>query len=211
MQEMQVRSWGQEDPLEKGMATHSSALAWEIPWMEEPGGLHFMGSQRVGHDLGTKQQQQHEEIKELAWVPQNYSHCGCRDQNPTSDFVLITDMHLNCEGVSVLSTVVQKEKQKTVNWEKSLSWEHFRGRMGSRVLWSAQDSLVTNFQKQENVSGVQVNRFLQTHCILLGFLFFFFSLQCSFLTFLHWIWFRECGFTSVLFPRFLKADTSHLS
>ena len=68
MQEMQVRSLGQEDPLEKGMATHSSALACEIPWMEEPGGLHFMGSQRVGHDLGTKQQQQqHEEIKELAW------------------------------------------------------------------------------------------------------------------------------------------------
>ena len=43
-------------------------------------------------------------------------------------------MHLNCEGVIVLSSVVQKEKQKTVNWEKSLSWEHFRGRMGSRVL-----------------------------------------------------------------------------
>ena len=41
---------GQEDPLEKGMATHSSILAWRIPWTEEPGGLHSMGSQRVGHD-----------------------------------------------------------------------------------------------------------------------------------------------------------------
>ena len=39
---------GWEDPLEKGMATHSSVLAWRIPWMEEPGGLHFMGLQRVG-------------------------------------------------------------------------------------------------------------------------------------------------------------------
>ena len=41
---------GQEDPLEKEMATHSSTLAWKIPWMEEPGGLQSMGSQRVGHD-----------------------------------------------------------------------------------------------------------------------------------------------------------------
>ena len=50
MQETQVQSLGQEDPLEKGMATHSSILAWEIPWTEEPGGLQSTGSQRVGHD-----------------------------------------------------------------------------------------------------------------------------------------------------------------
>ena len=50
MQETQVQSLGQEDSLEKGMATHSSILAWRIPWTEEPGGLQSMGSQRVGHD-----------------------------------------------------------------------------------------------------------------------------------------------------------------
>ena len=50
MQETQVRSLGQEDPLEKGMATHSTILAWRIPWTEEPGGLQSMGSQRVGHN-----------------------------------------------------------------------------------------------------------------------------------------------------------------
>ena len=44
MQEIQVRSLGQEDPLEKGMATYSSILAWRIPWTEEPGGLQTMGS-----------------------------------------------------------------------------------------------------------------------------------------------------------------------
>ena len=44
MQETQVQSLGQEDPLEKGMATHSSILAWRIPWTEEPGGLQSMGS-----------------------------------------------------------------------------------------------------------------------------------------------------------------------
>ena len=50
MQETRVRSLGWEDPLEKGMATHSSTLAWEIPWMEKPGRLQSRGSQRVGHD-----------------------------------------------------------------------------------------------------------------------------------------------------------------
>ena len=52
-----VRSVGQEDPLEEGMATHSSILSWEIPWTEETGRLHSMGLQRVRHDLSTKQQQ----------------------------------------------------------------------------------------------------------------------------------------------------------
>ena len=50
LQETQVLSLGREDPLEKGMATHSSVLAWRIPCTEEPGGLQSMGSQRVGHD-----------------------------------------------------------------------------------------------------------------------------------------------------------------
>ena len=50
MRETWVRSLGREDPLEKEMATHSSILAWRIPWTEEPGGLQSMGSQRVGHD-----------------------------------------------------------------------------------------------------------------------------------------------------------------
>ena len=50
MQETWVQFLGQEDPLEKEMATHSSILAWRIPWTEEPGGLQSMGSQRFGHD-----------------------------------------------------------------------------------------------------------------------------------------------------------------
>ena len=63
MQEMQktqvtwVQSLGWEDPVEKEMATHSSILAWEILWTEEPGGLQSTGPQRVKHDLTTKQQQ----------------------------------------------------------------------------------------------------------------------------------------------------------
>ena len=53
MQETQVQSLGWEDPLEKEMATHSSTLAWKIPWTEEPGGLQSMGSQRVRHGWAT--------------------------------------------------------------------------------------------------------------------------------------------------------------
>ena len=50
MQETRVRSLAQEDALEEETATHSSMLAWIIPWTEEPGGLQSMGSQKVGHD-----------------------------------------------------------------------------------------------------------------------------------------------------------------
>ena len=56
MQETWIRSLGREDPLETGMATHSSILAWEIPWREDPGGLQSEVSQRIGHSLATKQQ-----------------------------------------------------------------------------------------------------------------------------------------------------------
>ena len=53
IEETWVQSLGQEDPLEEGMATHSSILAWRIPWTKEPGRLRSRGSQRVGHDRAT--------------------------------------------------------------------------------------------------------------------------------------------------------------
>ena len=57
MQETQILFLGLEDPLEKEMATHSNILAWEILWTEEPGGLQSVKSQKVRHDLATKQRQ----------------------------------------------------------------------------------------------------------------------------------------------------------
>ena len=57
VQETQVSPLVREDPLEKEMATHSSILAWEIPWTEELGRVQSMALQRVGHNLATKQQQ----------------------------------------------------------------------------------------------------------------------------------------------------------
>ena len=54
LQEIQIRSLGFEDPLEKEMATHSRILAWKIPWLEKPGGVQSMDSPSVGHDLATE-------------------------------------------------------------------------------------------------------------------------------------------------------------
>ena len=56
---MRIQFLSQEDPLEEGMAIHSSILVWRIPWTEEPGGLQSMGLQRVRHDWATEQMQQH--------------------------------------------------------------------------------------------------------------------------------------------------------
>ena len=64
MQETQLRSLGQEDSLEKEMATHSSILAWKMPWMEEPGKLQSMGLQRVGHDWATLLH-----FNSISWLP----------------------------------------------------------------------------------------------------------------------------------------------
>ena len=86
-QEAQVRSLGWEDPLQKEMATHSSILAWEIPWTEEPGGLQSMESQRVGYDLATEQQQH-------LLFHQNH---GSKNLGCTRNELVVTD-HL-CEQV----------------------------------------------------------------------------------------------------------------
>ena len=63
--EIWIQSLVWEDLLKKEMATHSSILAWEVVWTEEPGGLQSMGSHRVGHDLATKQQQIMENFKHI--------------------------------------------------------------------------------------------------------------------------------------------------
>ena len=80
MQETQVQSLGWEDPLEKGMASHSSILAWRTPWTEEPCGLQFMGSQRVGHHWMTQIQSLHSPymyqvlVKFATWVNSSNAH-----------------------------------------------------------------------------------------------------------------------------------------
>ena len=68
MQETWVRSLGREDPLEKEMATHSSTLAWRIPWMEEPGRLQSTGSQRVGHNPVCKTAKETQMYRTVFWT-----------------------------------------------------------------------------------------------------------------------------------------------
>ena len=86
MQERQIRSLGQEDPLEKKMATHCSILAWEIPWTEEPGGLQSMGvKRRAGHDLAAKQQQRGENGRQYI----THSLAPCQNSLCCTYFLLI--------------------------------------------------------------------------------------------------------------------------
>ena len=101
--ETRVRSLGQEDSLKQEMATHSSILAWEIPWTEKPGRLQSMGSQRVRHNLATKQHgvsSSHVWMWELdhkeGWAPKNWcfqtvmlentleSHLDCKEIKPVN-------------------------------------------------------------------------------------------------------------------------------
>ena len=70
MQETWVGSLGWEDPLEKEMATHSSILAWRIPRTEKPGGLQSVGSQKVGHDWATSEEEEEECLKQTGLLDQ---------------------------------------------------------------------------------------------------------------------------------------------
>ena len=95
MQEIQVPSLAQEDPLEEGMTTYSSILAWRIPWTGEPEGLQSMWSQRVRHDWATKQQQQEflifllfSQVCECPWLNRD----GGERWNP----VILTGRILSC-------------------------------------------------------------------------------------------------------------------
>ena len=69
--QMQVRSLGMQDPLEESMATHSTILAWRIPWTENPGGLQSMGLRRVGHDIATEYAHMQPKVTQLnSWQRQ---------------------------------------------------------------------------------------------------------------------------------------------
>ena len=76
VRETRVPSLGWEDPLEKEKAAHSSILAWEIPWTEEPGGLQSMGSQKLRQDLATKQQELLSEYLSTEYTPHSLHLSG---------------------------------------------------------------------------------------------------------------------------------------
>ena len=108
MWETRVQSLGREDPLEKEMATHSSILAWKIPWTEEPGRLQSMGSQRVGQDWATF-------FLLLSTPASQHTHTHTVHAQPT---------HLSCSfiwilllfGESIFLVLKCQEKLKITTW-----------------------------------------------------------------------------------------------
>ena len=119
MQETQVQSLGQEDPLKKGMAVHSSILAWRIPWTEEPGRLQSMGSQRVRHDWTTNSTLYRDKV----W----YSNCPTRSVHFLGGLLGVLIYDLAFEGVmmSLLPLFIHQASGTdwvpvVMNWSKSV-------------------------------------------------------------------------------------------
>ena len=110
MKETQVQSLGWEDPLEEGRTTHSSVLAWRIPWTEEPGGLQSMGSQRVRHDLVTNNNKR--ESKQNLTSNSNYTRNQVfllwgkvKQNNLTESITIIPEMQYFMFNLSNVITV----------------------------------------------------------------------------------------------------------
>ena len=128
MWETWVQPLGLEDPLEEGMTTHSSILAWRIPWTERPGGLQFIGLQTVGHDRATK----HSTSQSIA-----YSFCHTAETNKTlgSNYPPIKKKKL--KGIP-------SSLQNRQGGEESVSYGI---RMGTRTAWN------TKTERNINIKG----------------------------------------------------------
>ena len=135
MQEAQVRSLSQEDPLEKEMAAHSSILAWKIPWTEEPGRLQSMGSQRVGHDWATKQNCSHKMHSVCSETTQtHFSHHwiqsrGYNNENHRNAFCWKENGQLRWWGCPLLPTSPSSRSQYRAQRVRPSGWIsiHFKG------------------------------------------------------------------------------------
>ena len=120
MQQKLIWSLGQEDPLEKEMATHSSILAWEIPWTEESDRLQFMGSQRIGHNSATKQQQSNHTVKILG-----LTHCKSSFPQGHAYWVSCSLFpkqvpHLNLLFASLIKIKTSYSARVLVNWRANV-------------------------------------------------------------------------------------------
>ena len=113
---------GWEDSLEEEMATHSSILAWEIPWIVEPGGLQPMGSQRVGHNLATEQQYQTGSSGILSSFPDSEiittSLKGKTDETQESALVWYMHNFLQTKSKQFLSSLIQKKSFSLTAFDK---------------------------------------------------------------------------------------------
>ena len=123
MQGTRVWSLGQEDPLEKEMATHSSTLAWKIPWTEDPGRLQSTGSQRVGHDWVTS-------LHNRSSVNQTLDVLHSKSSKPAAHFILSAFFYLNVKFSSEILSLYSDFTEFTIeqaNWMCPVSTnENFR-------------------------------------------------------------------------------------
>ena len=142
MWEKWIRSLGLEAPLEKEMATHSSILAWEILWTEEPGGLQFMGSQRVGHDWASMHT--HTSLSTQA----KQSHLGLPEQKACLGAVGNTGPHLTL-------TASDLDENRQVFLEESFHYESHDGRF--KDLLGNQRTRQLSMQKPRFTSGQSGN------------------------------------------------------
>ena len=122
MQETWVWSLGQEDPLEKGMATHSNILAWRIPWAEEPGGLQSTGSQRVGHHWATS-------LSLSQWITEYYEHnFYMPGETKKSMWLTLLWYLLYCDDLELLPQYLLVYLPRKIEWwKKFFSLRHSTG------------------------------------------------------------------------------------
>ena len=122
MQETQVWSWVGKIPWRRKWQTHSSILAWEIPWIVEPGGLQSMGSQRVGHNLATEQQYQTGSSGILSSFPDSEiittSLKGKTDETQESALVWYMHNFLQTKSKQFLSSLIQKKSFSLTAFDK---------------------------------------------------------------------------------------------
>jgi len=108
MEETRVRSLDWEDPLEEGMATHSSILAWRIPWTEEPGGPQSMGSQRVGHN----------------WS--NWAYMHTHTHGPASTIIIL--FYLDSAHFHILEIILKQISNILSNYLKTFQYSNLKDR-----------------------------------------------------------------------------------
>ena len=118
-QETRVQTLGQEDPLEKGMAIHSSIPAWRIPWTEEPGGLQSTWSQRVGQDWVTSLSLSLSNLQKKKWCCRKVVICQMSRhlilRLPTSEVLVLDFRELSCwDGFFKIQKVKSTEKDRKV-------------------------------------------------------------------------------------------------
>ena len=117
MQEMQIRSLGQEYPLEKEMATHSSILVWRILGTEDPGGLQSMGSQRVRHNLVTKQQKNKKTFSQV--LLNFFCITYFLEYNFITDIIIEVTKNIWIFFKAELVTLIAKEKEEIIKKNSS--------------------------------------------------------------------------------------------